>query len=85
MRLSRNAFDGFDAGLKAIVNRHKNCSAEASAEQNVRPLGAPGLAAVPLGDRQRRSDDADGSGYVFPVGPPLLVAVVRRMCRALCT
>ena len=38
--------------------------------------------AVPLGDRQRRSDDADGSGYVFPVGPPLLVAVVRRMCIA---
>ena len=35
--------------------------------------------AVPLGDRQRRSDDADGSDYVFPVGPPLLVAVVRRM------
>ena len=39
--------------------------------------------AVPLGDRQRRSDDADGSGYVSPVGPPLLVAVERRMCRVL--
>ena len=41
--------------------------------------------AVPLGDRQRRSDDADGSVYVSPVGPPLLVAVVRRMCRAVST
>ena len=41
--------------------------------------------AVPLGDRQRRSDDADGSVYVSPVGPPLLVTVVRRMCGALCT
>ena len=51
----------------------------------VRPLGAPGLAAVPLGDRQRRSDDADRSGYVSPVGPPLLVAVERRMCRAVST
>ena len=58
---------------------HKNCSAEALQSSMAAPTERRVSTAVPLGDRQRRSDDADGSGYVSSVGPPPLVAVARRM------
>ena len=53
-----------------------------SAEQHGSLLGAPGLAAVPLGARQRRSGESDGARHVSPVGPPLLAEAARRICSA---
>ena len=67
---------------KPPIIPQKLLAAEALQSSVAAPTERRVSTAVPLGDRQRRSGDANGSSYVFPVGPPLLVAVVRRMCIA---